>query len=70
MADSGVRPPTVRSVVRWILGTLIVLGFFVVFAFLIFFSDDPQNRGLMIGAMIAAFSTVVGYYFGASDSGG
>ena len=31
-------------------------------------TNDSANRSIIIGAIIASFSGVVGYYFGSSDS--
>jgi hypothetical protein len=30
---------------------------------------DPGQKGLILGALIASFTTVVGFYFGSSASG-
>ena len=48
------------------LGALIVIGFFTVIAFLIYTGVHETTINLLIGALIGAFSTVVGYFYGSS----
>jgi drug/metabolite transporter (DMT)-like permease len=58
-----------RSVFQYVLGGLIVMGFFVLL-FLLVINDVPEtNKDLLnitVGALIGSFSTVVGYFYGSS----
>jgi len=55
----------------FVLGGLIVIGFFVLLGLLIFI-DVPQANSdllnLVVGSLIASFTTIVGYFFGSSKS--
>ena len=55
-----------RQVVRWVLGAVIVLLFSMV-TVVVVRSGDPRYVDLLLGALIGAFTTVVGYYFGSAD---
>ena len=53
----------------YVLGALIVLGFFTLLALLIFKEVPVSNNdvlNLSIGALITGFATVVGYFYGSS----
>jgi amino acid transporter len=53
----------------YILGALIVLGFFTLLGLLIFKEVPAENNdvlNLAIGALISGFATVVGYFYGSS----
>ena len=53
------------------LAALIVLAVFTLLYFLVFNSIPESNRdilNLVVGAIIGAFITVVGYFFGSSKS--
>ena len=67
------RPKT--SLIAWAqvwLGTLVAVGFFAVLGLLLYF---PPPAGLnsyieiMLGALIAGFTTVMGFFLGSSTSG-
>lgn len=50
----------------WVIGVLsaaMVLGFFAIIAYRLYLGQDVQ---LEIGAVIGAFSAVIGYWFGSS----
>lgn len=53
------------------LGALIVVGFFTIL-YVVFKAEMPQSNKdiglLVIGALVAKFSDVVGYFFGSSKS--
>lgn len=58
-----------KDLMMYILGGLIVLGFFTLLGLLIFSPAPPDNKDLLnitIGSLIAAFATVVGYFYGSS----
>jgi len=51
------------------LGSLIIIGFFTLLAILMFQPIQESNRdvlNLVVGSLIGAFSTIVGYFFGSS----
>jgi hypothetical protein len=55
----------------YILGTLIVLGFFGLLIMLITITVPIDNKDLLnisIGSLLASFSAIVGYYWGSSKS--
>ena len=56
---------------QYILAGLIVLAYFILLYFLIFYAVPEGNQRLLdiaSGALLMAFSGVVGYYFGSSKS--
>jgi hypothetical protein len=55
------------DVFKYILGALIVIGFFGTMVLLIIKNPDDNRLDLLIGALIASFSTLVGYYWGSSS---
>jgi hypothetical protein len=57
---------TPKHVIRWILGTIIT-AMFGVAVVVILTGEDKNMQLLMAGALIGAFTTVVGYYFGSSE---
>lgn len=56
----------IRDVYFYILGGLIVIGFFAVLVWLIIIGGYEREVGLIVGALIASFTAVVGYFFGSS----
>jgi len=54
-----------KEIYMYILGAIIVLGFFILVIFKLAADKDAQ---LEIGSLIAAFGLVVGYFFGSSKS--
>ena len=60
-----------KDIYMYVLGTVIIIGFFIIL-YVVFKSEMPQANkdiGLMIiGALVAKFSDVVGYFFGSSKS--
>lgn len=53
----------------FILGGLIVVGFFVLLYLLIMAEVPERNKDLLnlvVGALIGSFATVVGYFYGSS----
>ena len=55
-----------KDVFFYSLGALVVIGFFTTLVVLIIKGADKDTQNLLIGALIAAFSTVVGYFYGSS----
>ena len=60
-----------KKIARYILGGLIVLGFFFIL-FLLLYRSIPEGNNemlyLAVGSLIASFGTVVGFYYGSSES--
>lgn len=56
----------IREIYFYTLGALIVIGFFAVLILLMLTSKDQQTINLVIGALLGAFGTVVGYFYGSS----
>ncbi len=58
-----------KDLFQYILGALITIGFFILLYFLVFKLVPEPNKDLLnlvVGALIASFSTVVGYFYGSS----
>lgn len=58
-----------KDLFMYALGSLIVLAFFALLALLVFNGIPEQNESLLniaIGSLLAAFATVVGYFYGSS----
>lgn len=52
-----------KEIYMYVLGAIIVIGFFTIVSFKVWKGQDAQ---LEIGALIAAFAAVVGYFYGSS----
>jgi uncharacterized membrane protein YccC len=60
-----------KNLIMYLLGGLIVFGFFGLLGLLIYNGVPEQNADLLnvtIGSLLAAFATVVGYFYGSSKS--
>lgn len=58
-----------RDIFKYVLGGLIVIGFFTICIFLLRSEIPGVNKdlfNLLTGALIAAFSTIVGFFYGSS----
>lgn len=58
-----------KDVAMYVLGSLIVLGFFSLLGILIFVQVPIGNNdvlNLAIGSLITGFATVIGYFYGSS----
>jgi hypothetical protein len=58
-----------KDLFQYILGGLIVIGFFILLYLLATSSIPEQNKDLLnlvVGALIGSFATVVGYFYGSS----
>ena len=58
-----------RTIFQYALGSLIVVGFFATLIVFINIEVPSENKdilNLIIGALLASFATVVGYFFGSS----
>ena len=60
---------TGKDIFQYMLGGLIVAGFFVLLYLLVSKTVPDVNKDLLnlvVGALIGSFATVVGYFFGSS----
>lgn len=58
-----------KDIFQYILGALIVIGFFLLLYLLIGAEVPETNKDLLnlvVGALIGSFATVVGYFYGSS----
>jgi hypothetical protein len=55
-----------KEIFMYVLGGLIVIGFFLMLYFLVKENIYESTINLAIGALIAAFGTIVGYFYGSS----
>ena len=58
-----------KEIYQYVLGSIIVVGIIIIIALLInneIPADNKDALNLVIGAIIGAFLTVVGYFFGSS----
>jgi hypothetical protein len=56
----------IKEIFQYILGAVIVIGFFSVLVVMVAKGGYPGMVELIVGALIAAFGTVVGYFYGSS----
>ena len=56
---------THRDLVHLVLGIVVLIGFFVVLSIML--TRDKPGADILIGALSAAFGSVVGYYYGSSS---
>ncbi len=59
----------VKDIFQYVLGGLIVVGFFILLYLLLSSDIPPDNKDLLnlvVGALIGSFATVVGYFYGSS----
>ena len=55
-----------KDIFFYALGALIVVGFFIVLVVLMYTSKSPESVNMTLGALLEAFGTVVGYFYGSS----
>lgn len=58
-----------KDIYQYVLGALVVIGFFALLIILIKKEVPAPNKDLLnlvVGALIGSFATVVGYFFGSS----
>ena len=59
----------VKDIFQYVLGSLIVIGFFILLYLLVTSTVPDTNKDLLnlvVGALIGSFATVVGYFYGSS----
>jgi len=55
-----------KPVARWIVG-VIVAALFSAATVIVLIGEDRELRLLILGALIGAFTTIVGFYFGSAE---
>lgn len=55
-----------KEIYMYALGAIVTIGFFAITIYLIYSGKYNDAVMLIIGALIGAFTTVVGYFFGSS----
>lgn len=55
-----------KEIFMYALGALVVVGFFVTLGFMILSGGYKTELNLVLGALIAAFTTVVAFFYGSS----
>jgi hypothetical protein len=58
-----------KEIFQYILGALIVIGFFALLILLVLAQVPTENKDLLnlvVGSLIGVFTSVVGYYYGSS----
>jgi hypothetical protein len=57
---------TLKEIYMYVLGSVVVIGFFTTLIFMIQDGSYEQEVNMIIGALIGAFITVIGFFFGSS----
>jgi hypothetical protein len=63
------KTATLKDIFQYVLGALIVIGFFTLMYLLVRSEVPEKNKDLLnlvVGALIGSFATIVGYFFGSS----
>ena len=58
-----------KDIFQYILGALIVIGFFSLLILLLYTTVPSENKDLLnlvVGALIGSFASIVGYFYGSS----
>jgi len=55
-----------KEIFMYSLGALIIIGFFMVLVYMINSGQFKNELGIILGALVGAFGTVVGYFYGSS----
>jgi len=58
----------VKEIYMYLLATVIIAGFFITLVFMIRSGEYKTEVNMIVGALIGAFITVVGFFFGSSKS--
>lgn len=59
----------IKDVFQYILGAVIVIGFFTLLVLLLYLTIPVENKDILnivVGALIGSFTTIVGYFYGSS----
>lgn len=60
------KPIKFKDIFMYVLGALITIGFFVVLVYLIKSGGYKSELGIVLGALVASFTSIVGYFYGSS----
>ena len=55
-----------KDIYMYILGAIVVTGFFVVLGFMILKGGYDKDLSIVLGALIASFTMVISYFYGSS----
>jgi len=55
-----------KEIFMYSLGSIITIGFFIVLIYMIQSDEYKSELGIILGALVGAFGTVVGYFYGSS----
>lgn len=55
-----------KEIFMYVLGSIIIIGFFAVLIYMIKNGGYKNELGIILGALVGAFGTVVGYFYGSS----
>ena len=56
----------IKDIYMYVLGAIVVAGFFITLAFMISTGSYKTEVNMIVGALIGAFITVVGFFYGSS----
>jgi len=56
----------IKDIYMYVLGAIVVAGFFLTLAFMINAGSYKTEVNMIVGALIGAFITVVGFFYGSS----
>lgn len=59
---------TAKEIYMYLLATVIIIGFFTTLVSMIRSGEYKTEVNMIVGALIGAFITVVGFFFGSSKS--
>lgn len=59
---------TAKEIYMYLLATVIIAGFFITLVFMIRSGEYKTEVNMIVGALIGAFITVIGFFFGSSKS--
>lgn len=58
-----------KNLFQYILGAIVVMGFFALMVILVYKTIPEANKdmlNLVVGALLGSFTSIVGYFFGSS----
>ena len=55
-----------KDVFMYVLGAIIVIGYFATLIYLIYQGKQESTINLAIGTLLTAFGSIVGYFYGSS----
>ena len=58
-----------KDLFKYLIGTLVIVGFFTLLIFLVFHAIPDNNKDLLnlvVGALVGSFVTIVSYHYGSS----